>query len=243
VIASASAVVRPHGVLGGLISQPPLTLRKLHDDDPEVCALGLVGSAAGPLAGDSYDLHLEVLNSARASLQATGASIAQGRGGVSSSVAWSAVVGSFAELLAHPGALIACAGSRVRVSVSLELAETSAVEWHETVVLGRSTDTEPGAVELNWDVRRGGRPLLRQRVDLSDRANDRWFVSGRRVMSSVLLAGPEVLARTIVASPTSVVQRIDEHAVLITVLASDGAEAALEIADLLGRFAPVSSGG
>lgn len=240
-IASASALVRAGGVLGAVSSQPPLTLRRVRDDDPDVCALCLVGSAAGPLGGDDYSLRLEVEDGARASLRAAGASLAQGRGARPSTVRLSASVGAGASLDGDPGALIVCQGAKVHVTVALELAESARVEWNETVVLGRTTDTEPGAAVLSWDVRRSGRPVLRQRVDLADDSTRGWWgmTAGLRVLTTVLLSRPGLDARTVVTSPTSVAQRVDASTVLITVLAADGAQAAQRARELIDAVSPL----
>jgi len=79
VIGRSQAVVAAGGVLEVLDCAPPLTLRRVHSDDASICALCLVGTAAGPLAGDDLELSLHLLPGAHASLVATGASIAQGR--------------------------------------------------------------------------------------------------------------------------------------------------------------------
>ncbi len=232
-IACTTAIVAPGGVLGGLSCQPPLTVRRVHSDEPDVCALCLVGSAAGPLSGDVLSLNLEVQPNARASLQATGASIAQGRSAQPSRVHLRAEVGAGATLVADPGALIACTGSRVEVAVELDVAASAAVEWHETVVLGRHGEADPGAVVLTWNVRRADQAVLRQRVDLTDPALREGLLAGHRVLRSVLLLGPELSAATVVHSPTAVAQRVDEHAMLVTVLAMDAARATQQTAELL----------
>ena len=79
-IARTTAVIEPGGVLAELSCAPPLTLRQGRGDDPGRCELRLVGSAAGPLAGDDLSLSLRLRAGARAALRATGASLAQGRG-------------------------------------------------------------------------------------------------------------------------------------------------------------------
>ena len=80
VIARTTAVVEPGGVLGELACAPPLTLRQVHGADGQGrCELRLVGTAAGPLAGDDLSICLELRPGARATLRATGASVAQGR--------------------------------------------------------------------------------------------------------------------------------------------------------------------
>ena len=43
-----------------------------------------------------------------------------------------------ADLVAEPGALIACAGSRVDVRLELALGAGAAVDWRELIVLGRT---------------------------------------------------------------------------------------------------------
>jgi len=227
VIARTTAVIEPGGVLGELSCEPPLTLRQVRCDDPGRCELRLVGSAAGPLAGDDLSLALRLRACARATLRATGASLAQGRdGGAAASLSVYAELAAGACLVADPGALIACAGSRVDVRLELVLSADASVEWHELVVLGR-TGERPGQATMRWDVTRAGRPVLRQFVDLVP-----GLTSGRRVLACALIAGPAIAARTVVAGPTAAAQRVDEHTLLLTVLADDAASAARELAML-----------
>jgi len=236
VIARSRAVIEPGGRLAALACQPPLTLRQVTAADRAVCALCLVNSAAGPLAGDDLALTLEVAGGASAVLQAAGAQIAQGRDGCgASSLRLAAAIGAGGRLRADPGALIIRPGGRVDARVDLRLAADATVDWRELIVLHRSggaDGTGPAggaapAVTLRWDVTRAGRPLLRQLVDLTDPDGQRWpgLVAGRRVLASALLAGPGLAARTIVATPTAVAQALDEAAVLVTVLADDAAAA------------------
>jgi urease accessory protein len=242
VIARGRAVVGPGGRLAELVCQPPLTLRQVTSGHADVCSLCLVGSAAGPLAGDDLALTLEVRAGAIATLQATGAAIAQGRPGHgASSLRFEASLGAGARLCADPGPLIVRPGGRVDTRVGISLEPGAAVDWRELIVLhrdagpggasgrdagGATGGAEPG-VTVRWDVTRSGRPLLRQLVDLTDPAWLRWpgMIAGRRVLASALLAGPGLAARTIVASPTAVAQQLAEEAVLVTVLADDAAAA------------------
>ena len=53
-IARTTAVIEPGGVLGELACAPPLTLRQVHGEGR--CELRLVGTAAGPLAGDDLSI-------------------------------------------------------------------------------------------------------------------------------------------------------------------------------------------
>ncbi|MDT4926974.1 MAG: urease accessory protein [Pseudonocardiales bacterium] len=234
-IARTSAVIHPGGVLGALHCEPPLTLRRVAADDPATCALCLVGTAAGPLAGDHLALDLRIEAGASAELRATGASIAQGRGGGAAALRCAAVLGDGARLRADPGPLVVCEGSRVDVAIDIALGRDASLEWRELVVLGRSTDAGPGAATIRWDVTRAGRPLLRQHVELSAPV---WpgLTGGHRVLASALITGPEVEARTVVASRTAVAQRLEEHSVLVTVLGDSAAEATQELADLLHQL-------
>jgi urease accessory protein len=234
VIARTSAVVEAGGVLGELDCAPPLTLRQVHGEGPGRCELCLVGTAAGPLAGDDLSLRLELRAGARARLRAAGASVAQGRGGGQDAAALSIRVdlAERADLIADPGALIVCRGSRVDVRLELTLGPGAAVDWRELIVLGR-TGEPAGQATLRWDVTRLGRPVLRQFVDLS--RDPAGLTAGRRVLACALIAGPALAPPTVVASPVAVAQRIDDHTLLITVLDDDGARATRQLDDLCAR--------
>ncbi len=68
-IARTTAVVEAGGVLGELACAPPLTLRQVHGADrcgQGRCELCLVGTAAGPLAGDDLSICLTLRPGARA---------------------------------------------------------------------------------------------------------------------------------------------------------------------------------
>jgi urease accessory protein len=233
VIARTTAVVEPLGVLGSLACAPPLTLRQVRSEAGDRCELRLVGTAAGPLAGDDLSLSLRLAAGAQAVLRATGASLAQGRdGGGAAALAFRADLATGACLVADPGELIVCDGSRVDVRVELVLGAGAAVEWRELVVLGR-TGEAPGQATLRWDVTRLGRPVLRQLTDLCDPA--RWLTAGRRVLACALISDPGLAARTVVVSATAVAQRVDEHTLLISVLGDDAAHATRQLADLCAR--------
>jgi len=261
VIARTTAVIEPGGVLGELACAPPLTLRQVHSDVRDRCELRLVGTAAGPLAGDDLSVRLQLRPGARATLRATGASVAQGRAQhgqdqhgrdqhgrdqhgrgygavlpVPATLAIRAELAAGADLVADPGALIVCRGSRIDVRVELALADGAAVEWRELIVLGR-TGEPPGAVTLRWDVTRLGRPVLRQCVDLAGLALTRraGLTARRRVLACALIADPMSRPLTAVASATAVAQRIDDHTLLVTVLDHDAASAAGQLDELCTR--------
>jgi urease accessory protein len=235
VITRSVAVVGKGGVLREVLSRPPLTIRRVHSDEPEVCALCLVASAAGPLSGDdvTFELHLE--DGARASVTAAGASIAQG-GSVGEPARLRALVsvGEEARLHAEPAALIVADGGSVEVTVSLELAASASVLWRELIVLGRCG--EPGgSARLAWSVRRDGEPVLVQLVDLTDASLVAWrgMLGSERVIASALVTEPELHATTLVDSPTAVCQQIDDHTALITILDGDAANAERRLSELL----------
>ncbi len=225
-IARTTAVVEAGGVLGELACAPPLTLRQVHGG-PGRCELCLVGTAAGPLAGDDLSIRLELRAGARATLRATGASVAQG-GAAALSIR--ADLAERADLIADPGPLVLCRGSRVDVRLELALGAGAAVDWRELIVLGRIGEP-PGQATLRWDVTRLGRPVLRQFAAL-DRAG---LTAGRRVLACALISGPALAPRTVVASPLAVAQRVDAHTLLVTVLDDDAARASRQLGDLCDR--------
>jgi urease accessory protein len=237
VIALASAVVEPGGVLGELVCAPPLTLRQVYSDVPGRCDLRLIGTAAGPLADDDLSISLRLRAGARATLRATGASLAQGRddgrGHGAATLSIRADLADGSELFADPGALIICQGSRLDVRVELALGLGAAVEWRELIVLGRAGEAA-GAATLRWDVTRAGRPVLRQLVDLADPMLTSWagLIAHRRVLACAVIADPASTFRSVVASPTSVGQRVDDQTVLVTVLGDDAAAALRELDEL-----------
>jgi urease accessory protein len=246
VIARTTAVIEPGGVLGELACAPPLTLRQVRSEVRDRCELRLVGTAAGPLARDDLSVWLRLRSGARATLAATGASLAQGRGhGDAAALSIRADLADGAELVADPGTLVVCQGSRVDVRVELALGAGAAVRWRELIVLGR-TGEPPGRATLRWDVTRLGRPVLRQFVDLDPDVLGlpgsgpalmarTGLTAGRRVLACALLAGPANAASTVVASATAVAQRVDDHTLLVTVLDDDAARATRRLDELCAR--------
>ncbi len=260
-IARTSAVIEPGGVLGELACAPPLTLRQVHSEVRDRCELRLVGTAAGPLAGDDLSIRLRLRPGARATLRATGASLAQGRPQrdqpgpdqpgrrsrvdaatlpITATLAIRAELGDGADLVADPGALVVCQGSRIDVRVELALGDGAAVQWRELIVLGRTGEPH-GAATLRWDVTRLGRPVLRQFTDLGPRSGEApagRLTAGRRVLACALIAGPATAARTIATAATAVAQRVDEQTLLVTVLDDDAASATRRLDDLCAQVRP-----
>lgn len=230
--ARAVAVVEAPSRLVRLDCAPPLTLRRVHTDDPATCALCLVGSAAGPLAGDDLELDVRVCRDARASLQSTGAALALGGGG-RRRLTTRASVAAGGRLHARPAPLVAAAGSCVDVTVEVDFAPDATVGWHEILVLGRSSEPA-GALTMRWDVTCAGRPVLRQFVDLADPPLATWagLVGSARVLATSLVHDPSRRAHTRVYSGTAVVAELGEHTTLTTVLGTDVADVRSTLAAL-----------
>ncbi len=233
-IARTTAVIEAGGVLGELACAPPLTLRQVRGAErcgQGRCELRLVGTAAGPLAGDDLSICLTLRAGARATLRAAGASLAQGRdAGVAGTLSIRADLAERADLVADPGALIVCRGSRVDVRLELALGAGARVDWRELIVLGR-TGEPPGHATMRWDVTRLGRPVLRQFVDLDGTG----LTAGRRVLACALISDPARATRTVVASPLAVAQRVNDHTLLVSVLDDDAARATRQLGDLCAR--------
>ncbi|MCW2541595.1 MAG: urease accessory protein ureD [Frankiales bacterium] len=231
----AVAMVGAGGVLSSVVSGPPITIRKVLSEDPEVCHLCVVGSAAGPLPGDDVHFDLRIGEGARARLTATGANLAQGQiGAMASRLVSDVAVLAGGHLDAESAPLIACAGSAVQVEVRVRLADTAGIRWRELLVLGR-TDEPAGAVTLSWHVKRASRPVLIQSVDLDHPALRTWpgLLDGRRVMASMLVSEPGLDPSTTVDSPTAICQRIDGDTALITVLDDDADSASQRMQTLV----------
>lgn len=235
-ISASRVAVGSGGRLLELDTTPPMTVRRVHGA-PGVCTLCAVGSAAGPLAGDDIHLRLTVGAGARAAFTSTGASLAQGRAGREASVITHRVdVAAAGELVAEPPPLVVCAGSNVRSVLELDLDATATVRWLDVLVLGRSGEPA-GAVELDSTVRRDGRTVLRQTLDLGRAATRGWagLLGGARVVVTCFVAGPQLQMATMVDDATAVAQRLDDHAGLITVLDTDAAAAHKRAIALLAR--------
>ena len=168
--------------------------------------------------------------------------MAQGRGqGDAAALSIRADLADGADLVADPGALVVCRGSRIDVRVELTLGAGAAVQWRELIVLGR-TGEPPGRATLSWDVTRLGRPVLRQFTDLNlgtGPAPTVWsgLTTGHRVLACALIAGPAIAPRTVVAAATAIAQRVDEHTLLATVLDDDAARATRQLDELCARRA------
>ena len=155
-----------------------------------------------PLPGDDLSLSLCLRAGAQATLRATGASLAQGRGSRSATaLSFRVDFAEGASPVAARGPLVVCRVSRMDVRLKLTLGAGAAVEWHEMIVLG-CTREPSGQVTLRWDVSRADRPVLRQSATCPTR---RWraFPPGRRVLACALSIDPATTPPTVVARPAA----------------------------------------
>ncbi|MDP9452947.1 MAG: urease accessory protein UreD [Actinomycetota bacterium] len=147
-------------VLSELRSAPPLSLR------PAAGSLWMVGTAAGPLAGDRVELELDVGPGARLTLRSTAAAVALGgHGRPASELLVDAQVGPGGELRWLPEPTVATAGARHLMAARVRLAGGARLVWREELVLGRHGEA-PGTLCSRIHVEREGSPLLRQELRL-----------------------------------------------------------------------------
>ncbi len=236
-ISRARATITPFGI-ADLASGPPLSLRQVQPHRDGFTALCMVGSAAGPLAGDDVGFELSVAPGSRAELVASGASLAQGRDGLPASLHTRVHVGAGAALHATPPPLIIASGACVRVELDLTLTSSSVLSWRELIVLGRSGETG-GAVTVSWRVHRDGEPQLIQTLDLTSLADRGWpgALGTNRVLASMFVHDPDLTVRTVVAAEWAVAQQLDEHTALLTVLAADTVTAESALTELVDALA------
>jgi urease accessory protein len=235
--------------LATLRSDPPLTLRPV-PARPGTAGRGrevyLVGTSAGPLAGDDLRLDLSIgaraaltVRSVAATLVQPGAPAAGPAGRGPSVLRIDARVGAVGRLVWVPEPTVAVRGCDHETVVRIGLDPGATLVWRDEVVLGRHGE-ETGSVLARLAVDRAGMPLLRN--DLA--VGPRWpgsrgpagvgSVAG--AVGSALVVGPG--AAGVAADPPArpgvraAVLAVADDAVLVTVVAvSAGAlSAALDAA-------------
>lgn len=189
--AAAHALAERDGdrtVLRRIASRPPLVLRQTDG------GLTLVTGAAGPLGGDETELTIEVGDAAALTVGSAGAALAlPGHHGGTSTALVRLVVGADAVLCWRPEPLIVAAGADHIVRFEVELAESARLRMVETLVLGRHAEP-PGRLRSQWRVRRAGRTLLAQDLDVGVGAPEGWdgpaVLGGARVLATALVVDP-----------------------------------------------------
>jgi urease accessory protein len=185
-----------------LRSHAPLVLRPTLPKGAEplvrgaagVARVSLAAGAAGPLGGDEYSLDVHVargstlvLNDVSATLVLPGA-----RGG-RSRMRITIRVDDDATLIWMPEPIIAARGCDHVHEVDVELATRARFLMREEVLLGRLREP-PGRISQRTSVRRDGRPLYVQRLDLGGdppAPQDAAVTGGRRCLGTVLAVDPD----------------------------------------------------
>lgn len=175
-----------------LRSSPPLALRAAAG------SVWLVGSAAGPLAGDRLRLVVSVGAGASLTVRSTAAMVVLGGSSVDeSSLEVDVEVGPGAELRWLPEPTVATAGCRHRSTASVRLGAGAKLVWREELVLGRSGEG-PGRFTSRLDVSGEGGILLRQAVTVGDGAPG-WagpaVLDGAKAGGTLLVVDPGLVVR------------------------------------------------
>ena len=156
------------------------------DHTGDAIQVTLVAAAGGPVGGDRVVLDVDVGHGCELTVRSAGASVVLGGDDPSSMLVRASVAGTLRWMVeplvvAEPGTHHA--QSRIR------LTEGAALWWQDEVVFGRAGE-ESGSCRLGLAVDRGGRPLLRHRLDVGAGAPG-WDgparLAGHRAVASVLL--------------------------------------------------------
>jgi urease accessory protein len=191
--------------LAVLRSEPPLTLRPSAGEraggpgrsSARAC-VHLVGTSAGPLAGDELRLDVGVGDGAALTVQSSAATLVQpgARPGVSRlHVEVDVARGGSLEWMPEPTVLVR--GSDHEVHVHLALEAGASVVWRDETVLGRFGEP-PGSLLARLTVDRAGMPLLRNDLAVGPRWPGSQGPAGvgadTRAVGAVLVVGPRAPA-------------------------------------------------
>ncbi|MET0136197.1 MAG: urease accessory protein UreD [Kibdelosporangium sp.] len=173
-------------VLRELESMAPLMLVP-HRGKPGL--VRLVSSASAPLGGDELELSLVAGPGAHLRVAGVAASLVLPgqRPGVSSfTVRVQAAESSTVEYL--PEATIVTQRARHEAFFQASLAADARLSTREILVLGRDGEP-PGRVVTSMIVRRAGRPVLNQRLDVGELGTSPAVLAGRRVLATEVRVG------------------------------------------------------
>lgn len=184
------------GIRPGSGGRPELDLRSSHlsprtlRTDANSARIALVGTTALLLAGDHVRIGIDVAAGCHLDMVDTAGTVAyDGRGGASS---WTVdiTVADGASLTWKAEPFVVADGADVTRTTTVTLAPTGVALLRETLVLGRSGEAG-GALFARTRVTHGGRPLLAEDLDLTDRdARSRpGVLGGRQVLDTVSLWG------------------------------------------------------
>jgi urease accessory protein len=171
--------------LSRIRSDPPLAIRQTGP-----ARVHLVGTAAGPLAGDDVCLDLVVRAGAELTVSASAATVAlRGVAGRPSSLHVRAVVEDGARLWFLPQPTVAAAGCDHLSRTTVELADGASLVLREELVAGRSCDDASGLLRSSLGVDRAGLPVLHQTLTVG-RPLAGAAVAARRCVGTLLVVGP-----------------------------------------------------
>lgn len=184
------------GIRSGSGGRPELTLQSSHlsprtlRTGADSARIALVGTTALLLAGDHVRIGIDVGPGCHLEMIDTAGTVAyDGRGGSSS---WTVdiTVADGASLVWKAEPFVVADGADVVRTTTVTLAPTGSALLRETLVLGRSGETG-GSLLARTRVTHGGRPLLAEDLDLTDRrTRSRPGVLGsHQVLDTVSLLG------------------------------------------------------
>lgn len=185
-----------------LRSQAPLVLRPTGPKGPEplvrrdgsVARVSLAAGAAGPVGGD--DLLLEVRVGAGSTLllnEVSATLLLPGPQGGRSRMRIAITVDDGGTLVWIPEPVIAARECDHLHEIDISLGRHSRLLMRDELVLGRHGE-QPGRLRQHLRVRRGGRPLFNQRLDLGTGArgwNSPAVLGTRKCVGTVLVVDPD----------------------------------------------------
>lgn len=215
-----------------LRSQAPLSLRptiprqsepwaRFVDDPAHLC---MTAAAAGPLGGDELVLEVEVgAGSALVLTESSATLVLPGHDGAQSRMRVRARVAPGGAFVWLPQPVIAAAGCDHLNDVAVELAPDAQFVMREQLLLGRK-DEDSGHLRQRVRVRRDGRPLLAQDLDLGSATGSSPAVAGpHRAVGSLLVVDPRLDAGSsaLLDEDGAVLPLAGGGAVLVNALAAD----------------------
>ncbi len=221
--AAVSAERAPDGTtrLWRLRSSPPLALRAAGG------AVWMVGTAAGPLAGDHLELHVTVGAGASLTLRSTAASVVLGGAGDGASVVdVHAEVAGGGTLRWLPEPTVATRGCHHRSRAFVSLAAAATLVWRDELVLGRHGEG-PGRLSTQVSVDRKGSALVRHGLRVGPDAPgwDSPAVLGHAgAAGTLVVVDPALSPATSSLSPDAAVLGVAPDAAVVNALAADAAE-------------------
>lgn len=181
----------------------------------------LVGSAAGPIGGDEFGLHIEVLEGADLTLRSSAAAVVlPGPHDETSRFTITASVARDATLRWLPEPCVATGGCRHVMDTQLTVHPSATVHWREEVILGREGEIS-GCWTTNLSVLIGDRPLLRhaQRYGQENGWDGPSVVGDAKAVGSHLVIGDELPVAA--PDPSAAVMRLGPRAALTMTVAAD----------------------